>query len=61
MTRAEALDILRAHSRDFARCYVALVEALLHEGVPEEVARFEARCMAAAALDQPAQEDAWRR
>lgn len=34
----------RAH--EFAKCYVALTEALMQEGVPEDVARSEARSAA---------------
>lgn len=39
----EQLTALGKNAREWARCYVALVEALMTEGVTEEVAREEAR------------------
>jgi hypothetical protein len=47
-------------AREFARAYVALVEALLREGVPEGIARYEARCTAALLLfGEDADSEAW--
>lgn len=43
-----ATEILTKRAIDFAKAYVAVTEALLREGVPEDVARDEAR---AAAMD----------
>lgn len=40
---AEALTALGQNARAWARCYTSLVEALIAEGVEEEVARSEAR------------------
>ncbi len=36
----------RAQAQSFAKRYVEITEALLHEGVPEETAREEARMAA---------------
>lgn len=43
---ADALDALREAADPFARCYVALVEKLVAQGVPEDTARYEARMAA---------------
>ena len=43
---SKEIDELTAKARAFARLYVAMVEALMQEGVPEDVARFEARMVA---------------
>lgn len=39
-------------ARDFAKTYVSLVEALMREGVTEDVARHEARVAAFARLNE---------
>ena len=41
-TNNDALAQLGRNSLAYAKCYVKLVEALLHEGVPERIARQEA-------------------
>jgi len=46
------LDSLGKHSLEFAKQYVALVEALLGQGVPEKIARAEARMTALILLFQ---------
>ncbi|MFP3947085.1 MAG: hypothetical protein ACLFWG_00010 [Longimicrobiales bacterium] len=60
-----ASDLAR-QSREVARSYVALVEDLRREGVPEEKAREEARTMVVLALLQDAipdeeEPEAWER
>lgn len=54
---SDNLDDVSKRARAVARCYVALAEAIMQEGVPEDVARFEAR-MIAIALVYPEEEDA---
>jgi hypothetical protein len=44
---AEQLAALGQNAKAFAACYVALTDALRAEGVPEDVARREARATAA--------------
>lgn len=52
----DALIRLAANARAFAKAYVALHEALVAEGVPDEIARGEARFAATmAATDHPQQ------
>lgn len=41
-----AYSVSKADARSFARRYVELTDALVHEGVPEDVARNEARMAA---------------
>lgn len=45
----------------FAKCYTALTEALMAEGVPEDVARDEARMTALYAALFPEDEDSLER
>lgn len=49
-SKADALTVLATQAMSFARCYVALAEALMREGVPETTARQEARAAAATAV-----------
>ena len=42
--------LLRRHVREFARVYVAVTDALVKEGVPEETARNEGRMCALMAV-----------
>lgn len=44
---------LAVNAQAFAKQYVALVEALQREGVPELIAREEARCTALLILFEP--------
>jgi hypothetical protein len=46
---SDALGALGRNALAWAKCYTALVEALMREGVPEEIARAEARKSATAA------------
>lgn len=45
-----AMAELGRRVHEFAKCYVALTEALQREGVPEETARSEARTAALMAM-----------
>jgi len=56
MTNVEAMVALARHAKAFAKCYVALAEALIAEGVPEDRARQEARTSAVMMSMVPAQE-----
>lgn len=49
MASASNLASLGQQALAFAKCYVALTEALLQQGVPEPLARQEARTTAAMA------------
>lgn len=42
----DAMLALAHRAKAFAQCYVALTEALMAEGVPEDAARSEARASA---------------
>ena len=55
----ETLTRLAQQAQAWAKCYTALVEALLREGVPEATAREEARAATTMAvlLDDPADGD----
>lgn len=43
-------DAIVERAREFARCYTAVTEALVMEGVPEDIARVEARMTAYLAI-----------
>lgn len=47
MAETDLLVLLARRSAAFAKCYVSLTEALMAEGVREDVARQEARTTAA--------------
>jgi hypothetical protein len=60
----EHLRRLAENAAAFARCYTALVKALLAEGVPEDVAREEARAtalIAAFSEDEEGRHEPWER
>lgn len=46
--RTEALEALGKNALTFAQCYTRLVEAMMAEGVPERIARIDARLAAIA-------------
>lgn len=56
----DALRLLGKNAHIWAKAYTAVVEALLREGVPEEIAREEARAAANFAMFFPDEQDSER-
>lgn len=51
------LNRLMEHAPLLAKAYTRVTSALMKEGVPEDIARFEARCIVMGTLMDPQQED----
>ncbi len=63
MKKADAVARLLEGAAEFAQCYVKLAHELMAAGVPEPVARDEARCAALTAVicDEEEEREAWQR